>query len=463
MRDFLKWLFLTGTQGHVYVCSLANDKGQKDGPTERHILTRDLDHIEEFTAKWDQAGRGLYWCVSTLKPRSRRIKNNALEACFAYCDIDLKSIKLTLAEVRTVLAECPFPPSAIVFSGNGLHAYWRFEAPHEASEVTEDLNRAIADILAGDTQVAQRVALMRVPGSHNTKNGKWTLVEVLEKNDRLYTVAELAKLVIESPVLIERKDKPAQATGEDKNPFLQYAEEYSFKPPIDPEQRLAQMQYQGPGDTAIHATQVAVTASMLSAGTALEEVVETVLTATKAVAPEGWDWVAEEKTIRDMCKTWMRKLQKKEERVSYVVNLIERRIKRVEDGDEEKEEETKADKPKKNIVHQVLGNGFIATLRKRGDDILICREEVWRCEKGLWRSLPPGEAKGWLDRELEEGCRTLGIVSTQKVINEARAWILRNPEIYMAEVPWDEHGKIACKSGLLDPETFEIEARRDRQ
>lgn len=459
VRKFLSKLLLDITRGEIYVCSLVNDRSKKDGPVERHILTRDLDYVEDFVAKFDQAGRGMFFSVSTFEPRSKRVKELALESCFAYCDIDLKSIHITLEDVVKLLKALPKPPTFVVFSGNGVHVYWRFKQALQASEDTEEINRLLADIFAGDRQVAQRAALLRLPGSHNTKNGKWTPVEILLESDQYYEITDLADWAMNSPVLIERKDKPAQPAGEPKNPFLQYAEQYGFKPPIDVEQRLAQMQYQGPGETSVHETQVAVTASMLSAGHPIEHVVETVLEATKAIAPADWNWKEEEKTIRAMCQGWMRKLAKKEaaQAQSNVVNLNERRLKRVEDGDEEKEEEQKAGKPKKGVVHQVLGAGFIDALKRRGDGILLCREEVWKCTQGLWTSLSPGEAKAWIDRELEEGCRALGVVSTQKIINEGRAWIMRNPEIYRDEIPWDEHGKIATRSGLLDPKTLAIE------
>jgi len=456
VRDFLTQTLLRGTQGSVYICSLVNDRGDSSVPVERHILTRDLDHAEEFVGKWDSAGRGIFFSVSTYKPGSRRAKSNALEMVFLHLDIDLKSINITLDEVTEILKGLPKQPTFVVFSGNGLHGYWGFHVAAAARDIIEDLDKRLADILAGDRQVAQRAALMRLPGTHNTKHGKWTEVKVVHASGVYYEIEDLAQWLEKAPVYIARKDATAAKPDEPKNPFLKYAEEYSYAAPVDVEKRLARMEYQGEGDKAVHATQLSVTASMLSSGYAMDEVVDTVMEATRKVAPDGWDWKAEEITVRNMCRDWMRKLVKKEEAVAKtnVVSLADRRMRRNEDDEEEKQQQKGP--PKKNIVHVVLGNGFIASLKQRGDGILICREEVWRCTQGLWVSLSPGEAKAWIDRELEEGCRTLGIVSTQKIVSEGRAWVMRNPEIYMENVPWDQHGLIACKSGLLHPVTLQI-------
>jgi P4 family phage/plasmid primase-like protien len=70
------------------------------------------------------------------------------------------------------------------------------------------------------------------------------------------------------------------------------------------------MQFQGADSAAIHPTQLAVSASLLTHGTPLEEVVEMLLAATRAaagLAGARWDWQREERDILNMCKTWLAK------------------------------------------------------------------------------------------------------------------------------------------------------------
>jgi P4 family phage/plasmid primase-like protien len=65
----------------------------------------------------------------------------------------------------------------------------------------------------------------------------------------------------------------------------------------------------------------------------------------------------------------------------------------------------------------------------------------------------PAEIRTWLEREAEIGCRALNALSTQRVVGETRAWITRNPDIFVPEVEWDNHGGIPTKTGIVDPFT----------
>jgi hypothetical protein len=83
---------------------------------------------------------------------------------------------------------------------------------------------------------------------------------------------------------------------------------------VDAEQALADMEYEGRDGNSIHETQLSVTASLLSSGVPIEDVVERVLQATReAAGPEGraWDWgphgKGEEGKIRKLCDSWLRK------------------------------------------------------------------------------------------------------------------------------------------------------------
>ena len=78
------------------------------------------------------------------------------------------------------------------------------------------------------------------------------------------------------------------------------------KPPIDVDQRLADMRYKGEGETGVHKTQLSVTAALLNRGVPIDDVIEIVLMATRKAAGkdvDGWDWYAEEQNILDMCES----------------------------------------------------------------------------------------------------------------------------------------------------------------
>src|SRR5678815_3996969 len=150
--------FLRGTQHSIYLSSLPNKKGE-DGPGERHLLTRDPDRIARFVAKWDQAGRGLFYCVSTIHERAVRRKENYGETTFLHADVDFKSIQGTPQEALDALLNLPVPPTRVHRSGNGLHALWRLSDAITDMDQVEEALRLIRDCVGGDPTVCHVVAL----------------------------------------------------------------------------------------------------------------------------------------------------------------------------------------------------------------------------------------------------------------------------------------------------------------
>jgi putative DNA primase/helicase len=213
--QFLRIMF-AGTAGPVFVCSLPNVKG--DRPGERWLATRNTAAVKKFLAQWNVAGRATYFCSATLKPQtdwiarepgcSPRCEENIGEIVGLHCDIDFKNVTITPAEVLRLLKSLRCPPTIIVNSGHGLHGYWLFQAPIETGLGREITNRIItarmklAAILAGDA-VQDLPRLMRLPGSHNTKDGASIEVTVEEPaGERRYDLEQMeAWLAAQRPLL----------------------------------------------------------------------------------------------------------------------------------------------------------------------------------------------------------------------------------------------------------------------
>jgi hypothetical protein len=188
---FLTELF-RGTEGDVYVCSLPNERGTKPG--ERYVATRNPAEVVTFAEKWDRPGRGLFFCISTLKPDanptprgSLRCKANAWQVPAIHADIDYDKVVIPelghdnkQAYVTSRLEKLAMPPSIIVSSGGGIHAYWLLAEPLEDHAVAEDLMRGMALLVAGDPAVCEVSRLMRLPGSHNSKRGEPTRTMILK-------------------------------------------------------------------------------------------------------------------------------------------------------------------------------------------------------------------------------------------------------------------------------------------
>ena len=308
---FLASMFGSSTESPVYLCSLLNTRESGES-SERKLTTRVPDDIAAFVRRWDTPGRGKFFCVSTLKPGLlRRAKANLAELNCLHADIDFKTVVETPKEVRRTVGQLMLPPSMVNFSGHGLHLFWLFKEGIEATArniaEVERLLRLLSNHIGGDPAVAEVARLMRLPGSHNTKDGEHIEVVTEIERDLRYTLDELAEwLEIVSPVIHRRN----AGNGQTANPWLEVAARFGLKSPIDVEERLTAMQFHGPGDSAIHPTQLAVSAALINRGTPVEEVVTILVEATcTAAGPAGhdWNWRREEDAIRNMCVTWLAK------------------------------------------------------------------------------------------------------------------------------------------------------------
>jgi hypothetical protein len=82
-------------------------------------------------------------------------------------------------------------------------------------------------------------------------------------------------------------------------------------PPVEVDSELASMRFEG-GDAGVHATQLRCTASLLRSGVVVDEVVETVLEATRRAVDSderavAWDWDAEKIELERMCLDFVKK------------------------------------------------------------------------------------------------------------------------------------------------------------
>ena len=169
----------------------------------------------------------------------------------------------------------------------------------------EVLLRVLADVIGGDPAVCEVARLMRLPGSHNTKNGGRLPVKVVVDRSLRYELSDLEDwLGMQRPLIPRKRAAPPS------NPFLAVDMPGTGGAPVDVDMRLGAMQFRGPGQTSVHQTQLAVSAALLNRGVGVDEIVANLLAATRkasGAAGERWDWAREERDIRAMCASWARK------------------------------------------------------------------------------------------------------------------------------------------------------------
>jgi hypothetical protein len=253
----------------------------------------------------------VYDCIGILKKDVRsRCKDTVAELRVVVSDLDLKHIVEPPDKVIEVLKDLVLPPSEIRDSGFGLHSIWRLkEAVDDIAglEQAESIMARMAALLAGDPAPTHRAALLRRPGTDNTKvEGAPRRCHVIEQGGQEYDVTEfedMFDLYGDRPLLTSKKE-PSSGNG--------HTTPDGFKPPIDVDARLAEMRWHGPGDTAINIVQRDVMASMLKQGIALEEATAVILEATrKCVAGDpaaaSIDWEDQKRTILWSGARWINK------------------------------------------------------------------------------------------------------------------------------------------------------------
>lgn len=482
--EFLSAMFGDATDLPVYISSLPNGDAKDREPGERSIATRSPDKIDGFVGNWDRPNRGLFFCTGIVKRGARRAKVNIVQSVGLHVDIDFKHVDLNPTRdgvVRQLMAlRCP--PSIIVFSGNGLHAYWLFKEALETQPNIERIEaalRLLCDLVAGDPIVCEVSRLMRLPGSHNTKDGNWVEVELISNTDLRYELDDLEEWLSETSPILLRKDREHARTAGESDAYIEYAKQHGYGPKIDVEQRLRAMIYMGGGENGVHATQIAVTASLLSRGVPVDEVVERVLATTRAAAGtygERWDWKRERRKILVDAHGWLKKHPeiKEKQRPQFYGS-----------GDDDgpaspaganKNENADENTPPPGMGHNSNGNrpplhiaiaNIYTTAMKAGIGQLFRRlpdvegkEHIWCYRNGLWFRQSDKDAARSLHPLLQKIVNDLGREnkSASKLFNEATAHILRSAEVCKQEpVKFDAHGKVPTIDGLINPITHATE------
>jgi hypothetical protein len=242
-----------GTTGRVYVSSLPNPELKGTGePGERHIWTRSSERIAAFVTEQNRPGRGVYFAVAAYEPNATsRCKDTVKEILALHIDIDFRGTVESPEEIERVVADLPLSPTLVNHSGHGLHGYWAFKQPPagtpENKAEIEHLLRRLADHLGGDVAVCHVAAIMRMPGTTNSKNGDKLEVRILvERPEALYTIEELKTWLESATPIIHRKGEAGNGSSPDC-PFIAFANELIGKPPVDIDQAFAEMVYLGPG------------------------------------------------------------------------------------------------------------------------------------------------------------------------------------------------------------------------
>ena len=105
-------------------------------------------------------------------PRSRKegTKDAVSRAHVLWLDLDVKKAQGNEKQgVLKRLEDFMFPPTVIVDSGNGYHAYWALKEPESDKKLIEQYLRSLADALGADKNCCEVARVLRLPGTLNRK------------------------------------------------------------------------------------------------------------------------------------------------------------------------------------------------------------------------------------------------------------------------------------------------------
>ncbi len=145
-----------------------------EGIYPKTFFSRDMSKLIQFIEDEHTSANGVYVGMAT---RTKGLKSGKAIHCeelpCLWVDLDCDKDGLDRQECSKILQTCKYPPSLIIDSGGGLHAYWLLTQAHdlkiEHHDKIKKTLKGLAHIFAGDMAVCDIARIMRVAGTCNTK------------------------------------------------------------------------------------------------------------------------------------------------------------------------------------------------------------------------------------------------------------------------------------------------------
>jgi hypothetical protein len=281
---------------------------QKAGPPKR-LITDDDAKARAFIQRFDVPGRGVFSCPNPLQPgATQRLIDTVDYIDTIQIDIDYtKDLVETAEEVDTRLRQLPIAPTWVRDSGWGRHFVLKVKDPIHHSD-RDHFERACAAwkrmvaAFNADPMCSHPACLFRVKGTTNSKHeNDPKICRDLWGSGQPVDLTEIEELIEILPAtgIFTPKHKPA------KNGRTTHMGN-GRKEPVNVDQRLADMTFEGPGQSSVHHTELSCTASLLRQNMSLDSVVLTMLEEMqKKLAGDprtsDWAWAHEKKALEGQC------------------------------------------------------------------------------------------------------------------------------------------------------------------
>jgi hypothetical protein len=271
------------------------------------------ERAEAFAQRENVPGRAVYDAINSFREDAKGRSKETVEFIEKISiDIDLKDIKESKEEVIKALLALPYPPSEIRISGHGIHADFLFKERIPVSDAVEadkvrKLRTRMMQWLCGDTSIDHDAALLRRPGTTNTKD-KSNPIEcaVVAACGATYDPGDLEDLLDECGGRPLFATKAKQENGSAPRPRNGKGKEWTG--PIDIDAAFASIV---DGRTC-NEVQPSIIASLLMRGSTPDEVIGEVANRTMKQADHlqlGWDHEFEVSAVRGRIPSTLQFLQ----------------------------------------------------------------------------------------------------------------------------------------------------------
>lgn len=139
-------------------------------------------------ASWNRT-HDIYVGANPRKMTGRRTNEGVELARCVFVDWD--EVSIADAAHRIDAAGLPVP-TCVVWSGGGVHAYWRLETPIIDMELWRNLQRQMILLLGSDRTIHDPARIMRLPGFFNHKPGRTNSCLVYANPSHRVNINELA-------------------------------------------------------------------------------------------------------------------------------------------------------------------------------------------------------------------------------------------------------------------------------
>jgi len=197
MQNFLRYLWPKPPEGYISTWTKRN--------SIRFFRSSELDEADSYM-KAIANQEDVYFTVALLKEQPARGRGSANDVAYLPCmhaDFDLlndhnvhakSALPKSVDELHDFLSEASIPqPSALINSGNGVHAYWHLDAPLDLRE--QESHKRGAAMLSDFQKTIIKLAktrrgwdfdntgdlarVLRYPGTKNHKTNPPKNVEVM--------------------------------------------------------------------------------------------------------------------------------------------------------------------------------------------------------------------------------------------------------------------------------------------